>query len=97
MVIVWGKIEARASTLAEVTRLSLEHVHRSRNEPGCLRHSVQVDLENPCRLVFYEEWQDMAALHCHFGVADSTQFLDRVTELAVGPPSMKIFDATQIS
>lgn len=97
MIVVWGSIESRTDKLEEVTRLSLEHVVRSRQEPGCISHSVQVDCENPNRLVFFEEWDDMAALQCHFGVAESGQFVDRVAALAVGPPSMKIFEAGQVN
>jgi quinol monooxygenase YgiN len=36
MIIVTGTIQARADTAEELRRLSLEHVARSRAEPGCL-------------------------------------------------------------
>jgi quinol monooxygenase YgiN len=35
MIIVTGTIHARLDTLDELRRLSLEHVARSRAEPGC--------------------------------------------------------------
>jgi hypothetical protein len=38
MIIVTGSVHARPEALDEVLRLSLEHVHRSRLEPGCLLH-----------------------------------------------------------
>jgi quinol monooxygenase YgiN len=97
MVIVWGSIEAIADKLEDVVQLSLEHVHRSRNEPGCISHSVQADLENQNRLIFFEEWEDMAALQTHFEVAESGNFVSSVSRLAVGPPSIKIFESTQIN
>jgi Antibiotic biosynthesis monooxygenase len=53
MIVVTGSVTARQDSLAEVTRLSLEHVHRSRKEPGCISHAVHVDCENPLRLVFF--------------------------------------------
>jgi hypothetical protein len=52
-------------------QLSLEHVHRSRKEPGCISHAVHVDCENSLRLVFIEQWADRAALSIHFAVPAS--------------------------
>ena len=66
MIVVTGSVTARQDSLAEVTRLSLEHVHRSRREPGCISHAVQADCENPLLLVFFEQWADRAALLAHF-------------------------------
>lgn len=97
MIIVWGSIEAAEDKLHEVRQLSLAHVHRSRREPGCISHSVQADLENPNRLVFVEEWQDMAALQVHFRLAASIDFVQQVSKRAVCPPSIRIFESSQIS
>ena len=62
MIVVTGSVTARADSFDEVRKLSLEHVHRSRTEPGCISHAVNVDCENPLRLVFFEQWADRAAL-----------------------------------
>ena len=35
MIVVTGSVTARPDSFDEVRRLSLEHVHRSRTEPGC--------------------------------------------------------------
>ena len=94
MIIVWGSIEARAGKFDEVLRLCLEHVHRSRSEPGCISHSVQIDAENPNRLVFFEEWQDMPSLQTHFKVPESNVFIKGVSQLTAGAPDMKIYNAT---
>ena len=56
MIVVTGSVTARADSADEVRKLSLEHVHRSRTEPGCISHAVHVDCENPRRLVFFEQW-----------------------------------------
>ena len=47
MIIVTGSAQVRAEAIDEALRLSLEHVHRSRTEPGCLLHSVHRDVEAP--------------------------------------------------
>jgi quinol monooxygenase YgiN len=96
MIIVWGSIETSSDHRDEVVKLSLAHVHCSRQEPGCLCHSVQVDVENRNRLVFYEEWESMAALQAHFEVPESGGFVEAVTKKTIAPPDMKMFDATPI-
>jgi quinol monooxygenase YgiN len=55
MIIVIGSIIARQGCLDELIELSLEHVRRSRSEPGCLSHGVHADTEKPHRLVFVEK------------------------------------------
>jgi quinol monooxygenase YgiN len=55
MIVVTGSVTARPDSFDEVRKLSLEHVHRSRGEPGCISHAVHADCENPLRLVFFEQ------------------------------------------
>ena len=93
MIIVTGSVRARPETLDELIALSLEHVRRSRSEPGCLLHSVHRDVEDPLRLVFVEHWADREALQRHFEVPASLAFVTDVSELAAEPPEMDIFDA----
>lgn len=95
MIIVWGAIEAKPETRAEVQRLGLEHTERSRTEPGCLMHSIQVDVENDCRFVFFEKWADREALNAHFKVPASNDFVKAASLLAAGPAQMEIFEAEQ--
>jgi quinol monooxygenase YgiN len=97
VLIVTGSIRARADTIERVLALSLEHVQRSREEPGCLLHSVHHDAEDPLRLVFLEHWIDADALRAHFHVAASRAFVDEVAALADGSPEMAIYDARPIS
>ena len=97
MIIVWGSMTARSDSLDELLKISLEHVHRSREEPGCLLHSVQIDVENKERLVFYEEWQDMAALQAHFKVAESGQFVQQAKQLSEsGGFDMSMYEANKL-
>lgn len=97
MIIVWGSFEASEEHMDRVLELSLQHVRRSRQEPGCVSHSVQIDVENRNRLVFIEEWETMSALQTHFKVPESGEFIAAVSQQAVSPPVMKIFDATQVN
>jgi quinol monooxygenase YgiN len=96
MIVVTGSVTARPDTFDEVRKLSLEHVHRSRGEPGCISHAVQVDCENPLRLVFYEQRADRAALMTHFAVPASRDFVRALQSLAAAATTIEIYDATKI-
>lgn len=96
MVIVTGSVRARPETVDDLARLSLEHVHRSRAEPGCLLHSVHRDVEDPLRFVFLEHWADRAALATHFAVPASGEFVTAVGALADGPTALEIYEAEPV-
>jgi quinol monooxygenase YgiN len=93
VIIVTGTVKARPATLADAREISIEHVHRSRTEPGCLLHSVHHDVEDPLTLVFLEHWQDRDALDAHFRVPASAEFVKAITALAAEPPSIQIYEA----
>ena len=95
MILVTGSVTAREESVNEVRQLSLEHVHRSRNEPGCISHAVHIDCENPLRLVFVEQWADRAALLDHFAVPASRDFVRALQPLAATATTLEIFDAAR--
>lgn len=90
MLVVTGTVVARPETFAALRDAALAHVARSRAEPGCLRHSVHVDCEDPLKLFFYEEWADRAALDAHFAQPGSHDFMTAVRELAAASTRVKI-------
>src|ERR1700720_2794904 len=94
MIVVTGSVTARQDSFDDVRTLSLEHVHRSRAEPGCISHAVHVDCENPLRLVFIEQWADRAALAAHFAVPASRDFVRTLQPLAAASTTIEIYDAT---
>ena len=96
MIVVTGSVTARQETLDEVRTLSLEHVRRSRTEPGCISHAVHVDCENPLRLVFVEQWTDRAALVAHFAVPASRDFVRSLQPLAAAASTIELYDATRL-
>lgn len=96
MIIVTGSATARAGAEAEMEKVSLEHVLRSRTEPGCISHAVSRDVEDPSRFVFVERWADMAALQTHFGVPASRQFAKTLAQLSDGKLEMTLYQADVI-
>jgi quinol monooxygenase YgiN len=97
VLIVIGSVRARADSVDRLLALSLEHVHRSRREPGCLHHSVHRDAEDPLRLVFLEHWADGDSLRAHFEVPASGAFVADAAALADGAPELSIYDARPAS
>ncbi len=96
MIVVTGSVTARKDCFSEVRRLSLEHVHRSRSERGCISHAVHVDCENPPRLVFIEQWADRTALLAHFAVPASRDFVRALQPLAAAATTIELYDATKL-
>lgn len=96
MILVTGSVTAKSDTIAEMTRASLEHVHRSRREPGCISHDVSVDADNPLKLHFIERWRDEAALKTHFAVKESRVFWRTLQSLAADPGAMHIYQTSEI-
>ena len=94
MIIITGSITGRPDTIDELVAASLEHVRRSRGEPGCLLHAVHRDVEDPLRLVFIEQWESPAAVRAHFAVPGSAGFVRAAAALADSPPSLEMFSAT---
>jgi methylmalonyl-CoA/ethylmalonyl-CoA epimerase len=92
VIIVTGSVTLPPDAMDEAVALALDHVHRSRREPGCLLHSVHHDAEDPNRLVFLEHWQDRDALDQHFRVPASAAFVERLQDLATAPPTIDIYD-----
>jgi quinol monooxygenase YgiN len=94
VIIIEGTLTGSEASIEELIRMSLEHVHRSRLEPGCLAHGVARDVENPLRLVFAERWQDMAAVLAHFAVPESGAFIRAAQPLVTAPPTIELYEAT---
>lgn len=97
MIIVTGSVQSQPERIDELLAASLEHVHRSRREPGCLLHCVHRDAEDPLTLVFLEHWTDRAALTTHFAVPESSQFVDAAMSMSSSPPVINIYDAEPIT
>lgn len=90
MLVVTGSVTARPETFEALRQAALDHVTRSRAEPGCLTHGVAADCENPLKLVFYEEWVDRAALAAHFAQEGSLAFMRAVRELCASSTRVRI-------
>jgi quinol monooxygenase YgiN len=84
VVIVTGEVIAKPETRDALLTVCLDHVRRSRAEPGCISHGAFVDAENPLRIFFFERWDNQAALEAHFAVPASNAFMREVRALSAG-------------
>ena len=86
MIVVTGSVTRQT---VDESQLSLEHVHRSRAEPGAsrMRH---VDCENPLRLVFFEQWADRALCSAFRG----PRLRDSSVRCIALPVTIELYDAT---
>jgi quinol monooxygenase YgiN len=98
MIIVLGSVAARdRDTHAQALHLGREHLARSLQEPGCLRHEVMPDPANPLRLVFVEQWASTEDLLAHFRVPASIAFARALGALAAAQPEIKIYEAREVN
>lgn len=95
MIIITGSAIIRPEHFDDALELGVEHSARSRGEPGCIAHNCHVDAENPQRIVFVEEWVDMAAVKTHFAVPASGEFVRSLGAWAEGAPVMNIFEGVK--
>jgi quinol monooxygenase YgiN len=93
MIVIAGYVIASQENRAEMLRIALEHVHRSRMEEGCLEHGVYADAENPLKLHFFERWADEAVVRKHFAVPESRAFVKQLRALAAEAGEMCVLKA----
>ncbi|HWI22483.1 MAG TPA: putative quinol monooxygenase [Baekduia sp.] len=53
----------------------------TRAEPGCISYDVLVDVEDPNRILWVEQWRDARAFETHQRAPHIQQFLDEATPL----------------
>lgn len=97
MILITGHVILTPEHRERMIALGAEHSARSRSEPGCLAHNCHVDVEQPDRLVFVEEWADMAAVRAHFAVPASGAFVAEMRALSPQPPVMRIFSGEDVT
>lgn len=96
MIIITGYTAVRPEHRDRALVLGVEHSQRSRAEPGCIAHNCHLDAEDENRIVFVEEWADMAAVKAHFAVPESAEFVRELSAMGDTAPVMRIFAAEEL-
>ena len=97
MILITGQVIKTPKNTARMIALGAEHSARSRGEAGCLAHHCHVDVEQPDRLVFVEEWESIDAVRAHFAVPASAAFVAEMRALSPQPPVIRIYAAEDIT
>lgn len=74
----------------EALAVAREHVARSRNEDGCVRHDIFQAPDDPQVFFFFERWRDRAALDLHFQQPGSVEFVGTLAGMLSEPPELQI-------
>ena len=96
MIIVTGSVTAKEGSFDALRDACLAHVHRSRAEDGCISHAVRIDTEEPMKLVFFEEWRDMAALQAHFVTPGIAELLAAFREHSCASEKITMYEAAKL-
>ncbi|MEQ1497062.1 MAG: putative quinol monooxygenase [Novosphingobium sp.] len=96
MILITGHVVVRAEHREQALALGIAHSARSRAEPGCIAHNCHSDAADQNRIVFVEEWADMAAVKAHFAVPQSGEFVRELSAMAASPPVMRLFEAEEL-
>lgn len=78
---VVAKLVAKEDAIESVKKETLKMVGPTRQEAGCLEYRLHQDNENPAVFVFYETWQDQAALTAHTQTAHYQSYAAAVAGL----------------
>lgn len=63
----------------------------TRQEPGCVDYAAHTSATDPKRVVFYERWQDQAALDSHNASAHLAAFRVAVGPRLAGPSDLSFW------
>ena len=85
-----GKVEQVAAALETM-------LAPSRAEPGCISYRFFYSHDDSERIMFYEQWQDMAAIEFHFATSHFEALGGQLAGLLDGEPKMDIFEASAVS
>ena len=97
MILITGHVTIATEHRERMIALGTEHSARSRSEPGCLAHNCHIDVENPDRLMFVEEWESAEAVRVHFVLPASRAFVAEMRALSPEPPVIRIYAAEDVT
>ena len=97
MILITGHVILTPEHRVRMIALGAGHSARSRSEPGCLAHDCHIDVENPDRLMFVEEWGSVDAVRAHFALPASRAFVADMRALSPAPPAIRIYAAEDIT
>ncbi len=91
LLVVVGKLSAKAERRADLIALSQGMFASSRAEDGCISYNFYEAVEGGGAFLFFEEWRDRAALDRHFATAGFRAFAAAVAPMLEGAPAIRAY------
>lgn len=88
---VIAELTAKPGRENELRELLTSVVGAVREEQGCIQYDLHVSTTDPASFVFYENWEDAAALKAHSGAAHMRAMGAKAGELLNGPARISTF------
>jgi quinol monooxygenase YgiN len=97
MRIIVAEMEAVPERRAELLEVLDGLLEPSRAEPGCVSYRYFFDSENDNIIHFFELWQDQAAVDFHFATPHFLALAEKLPDLIVDGPDLRIYKAAAAS
>jgi quinol monooxygenase YgiN len=85
-----AKLKAKAGSEKQMEEALTSMVGKVREEPGCVQYILHKSNQDPLSFVFYEVYQDQAALDAHGKTPHMAEMFGKVGGLLDGRPSVEL-------
>lgn len=89
MIVIVADFDVKADCIDKFIRLAADCTRSTRKENGNLSYKVFQGREDECKFTFIEEWLNDVAIEKHSEAPHFKLFIDSVTPLINGEPSIK--------
>jgi quinol monooxygenase YgiN len=83
MHVIVARLRVRPEHRAAFLKASVAIIAGTRAEAGCLLYALHEDVHDPNSFLFYEEWQDRAAIDAHFAEAHFLAFGEAIGDAVI--------------
>jgi quinol monooxygenase YgiN len=96
MIVIAGSVPVRAEKREAAIGAAVEMVRATRTEPGCLSYGFYAAIDDPNRILVFEEWESEEALGRHFGTEHMKAFSRILPDVLAGPPTIKRYTVASV-
>jgi quinol monooxygenase YgiN len=96
MIIVRVRVKIQPDKRQQFIDISTPLIAQTNAEPGCLFYSCYQDLADPNLFMFYEEYEDMAAIDYHNQTAHRIAWWQAVQAVLAEPMEAKVLSNSEV-
>lgn len=96
MYVIAGTFAAHPEKKAQLIQLAQSMFAPSRAEVGCISYNFYEDTAHEHHFLFFEEWEEKAAIDRHFETLHFQEFRQKFSQMIVGAPTIKIYKVEEI-